>query len=818
MEIKRRDFLKLFGSLSGAVVLGEYALDEVMELPEGIIELAKNGPGVETWQNTICGLCPAGCGMRIRLIDGIPVYVKGNPIYPINKGGLCPLGLNALHSLYHPDRLKRPMRKNQSAGTSGWEDVSWDEALKTVSDKLVELRNTGKPHHVAFLGHEENGLMKRLIERFMQAYGSPNYYQCSSAQNNVVPYALLHGHTTMPTYDILNARLIVSFGSNFLEEGYSPIYYTKLYSHHEEQRTRYVQIESRLSLTAANADQWVPILPGTYGALALGLAYVLIREELYDKEFVQQRMVGFEDRVDRSGTRHVGFKNMVLGNYYPEKVEELTGVPSSVILQLGREIGNTRPSLVIGDHGAIDNTNGTYSAMAVHSLNALLGNFEKEGGIFFVDEPPFGGFKSVPLDATARKGRSQDPIGLSKGNAFPLTRFSIESFTKNVLSGTPYPIDVLFVLGGNPLFSALNQKEFSQALQKIPLVVSFDNMLNETSEHAHVILPHDHFMESWGEVSNVTSVGFTHVGMQHPVISRVYDTRHTGDVLIDLAKRIGGQVSRAFPLKNYEEELKRALNGVYNSGTGAIVTEGVGTHWIQFLRQRGWQIGQYASFDEFWDRLIKQGGWWNPIRKTKRWGQVFRTRSQKFELSSQALREGLDKLVVKTGKTNSAQDREFVLSQLNISARGDTVFLPHHEPVPYEVDMPLHLITFRVLSVRDGQGAALPMMQEMFGHSVRRYWQSWAEINPKTAELQHVRDGDWILVQSDAGNLKVKAKVSEGIMPNVIAIPFGLGHTSLGRYAKGHGVNPNSIMKNLYDMLSGKPATQATKVRISVAT
>ncbi len=826
MEIKRRDFLKLFGGISGSVLLGGCGLDEVLELPQSLIERGRTGPGVESWQNTICGLCPAGCGIRVRLIDAVPVYVRGNPVSPVNRGGLCPLGLNALHSLYHPDRLKGPLQRKGNAERGTWESISWDDALKLIGDQLVALRKTGKPHQVAFLGHEESGLMKQHIARFMQAYGSPNYYQFSSAQNNAVPYHLLHGHSSIPTYDILNARLVVGFGANILEEGYSPIYYTKLYSHHEERRTRYVQIESRLSLTASNADQWIPIRPGTYGALALGLAYVLIREELYDAEFVRQRTFGFEDRVDSSGTRHVGFKNMVLGNYYPEKVEELTGVPSSVILQLGRELGHTRPSLVIGDQGTIDNTNGTFAAMAVHSLNGLLGNFEREGGLFFVDDPPFAKFGRVQEDAVAREGLRQPPVGLSHDSLFPLTSFSIESFTKNILSGTPYPISVLFLYGGNPLFQSLNQRELSKVLQKIPLVISFDSLLSETSEYAHLVLPEHHFMERWDEVSNVGTVGFSHIGLQHPVVPLLYDTRQVGDVLLDLAKKIGGRVAEAFPFENYEEELRHAFKGVYDSGTGAIASEDTSSVWIQYLQQRGWQIGQYGTFEEFWERLIKQGGWWNPIRKPKRWDRVFQTPSKKFEFYSQNLKNVIDKLVARKGKddstelaeVNSPQNRERVLNQLNISARGDNVFLPHHEPVPYDTDMPLHLITFRVLPVRDGQGAALPMMQEMFGHSIHRHWQSWAEIHPDTAALYHVRDSDWILVHSTVGTLKVQAKVSPGIMPNVVAIPFGLGHTSLGRYAKGHGINPNSIIKNLYDMVSGKPALQATKVKIARAT
>src|SRR3972149_8136309 len=111
MEIRRREFLNLFGGLSGAALLGGCRLNEVFDGPATLVAKARNGPGIETWKNTICRLCPAGCGIRVRLIDGIPVYVKGNPNYPVNQGGMCPLGLSALHSLYNPDRLKGPMRR-----------------------------------------------------------------------------------------------------------------------------------------------------------------------------------------------------------------------------------------------------------------------------------------------------------------------------------------------------------------------------------------------------------------------------------------------------------------------------------------------------------------------------------------------------------------------------------------------------------------------------------------------------------------------------------------------------------------------------------
>lgn len=817
MEIKRRDFIKIFGGMSGAVLLGGCGLEDVFKLPEKLAAKTQNGPRIETWINSTCGLCPGGCGIRVRLVDGVPAYVKGNPLHPINQGGMCPLGLNALHLLYHPDRITGPLKRTGNPESGKWESTSWDDALGTIAETLQKLRSDGKSHQIAFLGHNERGLMHRHIARFMEAYGSPNYYRFSSAQNNDVAYTLLHGHARQPAFDFLSARLILSFGSNFLEEGPSPVYYTKLYSHHHDRQTRYIQIEPRLSLTAANADRWIPIRPGTYGALALGIAYVLIREELYDVNFVRDHTFGFENWTDASGGKHLGFKNIVLGNYYPDIVSDITGVPSLTILELARELGNARPALVLGDQASADNTNGVFSLMAIQSLNALLGNFEPEGGIYFIEEPPYTSLPAVQQDALAKKANRETPVAQASDITFPLSSFPIESFVNNILADRPYPLSVLFLYGGNPLFQTLNRHGFSEALAKIPLVVSFDSMITETSEYAHFILPDHTFLEKWDEVSNVPSINFTHASVQQPVVQPLYDTRHTGDVLIDLAHRLGGSVSSSFPLSNYADQIKHVMKGVYESGEGAVVSEGVQRLWMEYLQQRGWQIGRYASFEEFWKLLLDRGGWWNPIRKRKRPEEIFKTPSKKFEFYSQNLKRTIEGLIEKIGGKEVSYNPELVLNRLNISARGDSVFLPHYEPVPYEADRPLYFITFQLLANPDGSHSNLPMMQEMFGSSARRYWTSWVEIHPETAAMHNIDDGAWIWVESSIASLKAQAKITPGIMPGAVAIPFGMGHWSSGRYAKGYGVNPNSIMRNLYDLLSGKPALEGTKVRISLA-
>lgn len=815
MEISRRDFIKLVGGVTGAIAAGSYGLNQIIDIPEKLVEQLKNGHRIESWKSTICGLCPGGCGIRVRLLNDVPVGMKGNQYYPINRGGMCPTGHAALEQLYNPDRVKGPVKRIGIPKSGKWESVSWDDVLNTISNKLIELRKNGKAHQTVFLGDDEHGLMNKHISRFMKAFGSPNYFQISHTQNNNIPFILTQGHDLRPSYDILNTKLILSFGANFLEEGFSPIYYTNLFGHFKEvareRETKFIYIDSRMSLAGANADRWIPILPGTFGALALGIAFVLIREELYDKEFIKNHSFGFEDWIDNSGKKHLGFKNFVLSDYFPQKVSNITNIPSETILEIARDLGNTKPSLVIGDQGAINNANGTYTQMAIHSLNALLGNFEKEGGLYFIDKPSYDRFPPINEDSIAKSGNQKIPVTKLINGLSTMFDFSFESFTKNILSNQPYSIEVLFIKG-NPLFQSLYPHELAEAIKKIPLVISFDSFINETNEYANYILPDHTFLEKWDESSNIPTVGYNHFGIQQPVVEPLFDTRHIGDVLISIAKKINGTVASSFPFDNYKDEIHHVVENIYKSGEGAIVSEGVKRSWLEYLQQRGWQIGRYSSLDEFWNLLLEKGGWWNPIRKNKNRNDIFKTPSGKFEFYSQTLKNIFDRNNLNTDKNIST------LVKQNFSAKGDTLFFPHHENVLYEDNFPLILITFQLLTNRNGNSSNLPMMQEMFGYTMRQYWDSWVEINPITAVENGIKDGNWVWIESSVGTIKARAKLFPGIMPTAIGIPFGLGHTSYGRYAKGFGVNPNSIIKNHYDLISGVPALNATKVKISLAT
>jgi anaerobic selenocysteine-containing dehydrogenase len=819
-HIKRRDFLKILGAATAGVALKD--LDILWAVPDELVEEALRGPGIETFKNTVCQLCPAGCGIRVRLIDGVPVHIDGNPMHPINHGGICPHGAAGLDFLYHPDRIRQPLVRIGQRGSGQWKPVGWDEALATVAQRLTELRQAGTPEQVAFVVSEKRGLIYEMVSRFMEAFGSRNLLALGEDQNDVVPFELLCGWNALPEYDIENTQYLLSIGADFLDDGVSPLHEIRGYSRMREStgggRGRLTFVDSRHSLTAASADTYLPVKPGTHGAFALGVAYVVIKERYYDASFVRRHVDGFESWVDESGARHSGFRDYVLENYYPERVAQITGVPARKIVDVGRDFGRTRPAVaMIGRHGS-SGTNGLFNALSVITLNLLIGNIEKKGGLRVQRATPHRSLQPTEPDEIARVGLEKPALFEKRSDRHPLYGDTALAFCDAVESADPYPIDTLFVYGTNPAFDHPYAKRMRRALGKIPFIVSFATMVDESSEYADVILPEHAYLERWMDSGSTPGVRFAQASVGQPVVKPFYDTKNAGDVLIDIAGGVGGGVARAFSEASFFEALENRLYGVFASGEGAVISGSFEESWIKFLKERGWQNLVYESFEDFWKVLVERGGWWDPVSEELPVEQVLETPRSKISLVLRQLMEEQRTAVgakeAKDSKTRSENER---LARWGIRETGDAAFLPHFEEPRFEGDeneYPYYLVVFGVLSNRRGSGSFSPLLQEMFGYYQRLYSATWVEINPHTAHRHHISQGDLVRISSDLGSISARAVFNEVLEPQTIAMPFGMGHTSGGRYAKGVGVNPYEILAEVSNNLWGKPAKMATRVKI----
>lgn len=816
MELSRREFLKLFGFSVTGVAAGVYGAESLLSIPDEVFERAAAGPGIETWKNSICTLCGGGCGIRVRQIDGIPVRVTGNRLYPINRGAVCPRAEAGIELLFHPERLRQPLRRTGARGSGSWEPISWEEALSGLSDRLRSLRAAGTPERLVVISKDNRTAFTLLLGRFLRAYGSPNLLASGDGQLSTLAPFLTHGWRQPVAYDLLNTNYVLNFGANVLDDGPSPVRFNQIYARLRERkagtRARIVHIDSHMSRTAIHSSRWVPIRLGTMAALALGIAHVMIRDGSYDHDFVAQRCFGFDDWRDAEGERHQGFRRLVDENYYPEKVASITGVPARQIVELARDFAAAEPALALAGGQAATGTNGLYTLWAIYCLNALKGNFDTAGGLLFPSDDSLFQLPTVRLDAVARRGLDQPAVTDPDGALSPVFR-SAQRITEALLEGRPYPIDTLIVTGCDPMFEASGQERLIQALNRVPFIVAWSSFLNDTAALADLVLPDHVFLEKWDASYSVPSVEFRHVGIQQPVIEPLYDTRHVGDVLLRLGHQLGGNVAGALPWEDYPTYLKVLARKIFDSGEGTVVSETAEVSWIEFLKKRGWQPFEYSTFEEFWEVLLDKGGWWDPSYKPQNRRRLFRTPSGRFEFFSQRMRQELERL---TGSEAGSR----LLQRWRVDARGDLLYLPHFEPprfVGEGVRFPYHLIPFRLLASPENGGANLALMQELAGVHTRSYWRPWVEINPETAARLHVRDGDWVNLISPSGRIQLRARVVPTVMPEVVTVPFGFGQRGSSHVGRAPVSNLQAIMAAEADFLSGIPSLISTRVRIEKA-
>jgi anaerobic selenocysteine-containing dehydrogenase len=796
-KITRRTFLKVVGAGTTAASMMELRSGSSLLRALTPEEAATLQAPQEQWLPTVCGQCPAGCGMMVRVVDGRAVKIDGLPAHPSNRGKTCPKGQNGLQVLYDPDRIRGPMKRMGERGAGDWQAVSWEAAIAEVVSRLAELRSSGQAHTLVTITGRVQGQMEGLIRRFCQAYGTPNYVDHSSISMAATELAHHYtvGHRRLFGYDWEHTNYLLSFGVAFLEAYQPTVRNLRLSGYmrrgRPNQRARIVQVDTRFSVTAAKSDEWVPIHSATDGALALGMAYVIISEGLYDHSFVVDHTFGFEDWTDEAGARHMGFKSLVLRDYAPAQVEAITGVPTNTIARLAREFASTTPAVALANRSASMQSNGLFNQMAVEALNALVGSFDHPGGPMIQRPAPYLPWPDVPQDTVAEKGTTQPRVDQAGSDRYPLAESVYQQLPESIANDDPYAVNALLLYYTNPLFSSPEVEPVREALKRVPFIVSFSPFLDDSSMYADLILPDHVYLERLQDVEMVPSTGYPVVGLRQPVVQPLYDTRHTGDVLIQVAKELGGTVARAFPWNGFEELLQYRVNGLWRSEQGDIIA---------------------TEYPYFWEEFRLRSLWSDPPYRFGEWSRVFATPSGRYEFYTQALKADL--VEAAGGETGI----DALLSRMEVQARGDELFLPHYEPPRSVGDAdkyPFLLNTYKLMTHAEGRGANQPHLQEMLGTYLNQSWDSWLEINPRVAHHLGIAHEDEVWVESPTGErIKVRAILFEGARPDVVNMPFELGHEAYGRWAVGRGANPNRLVVNDTNSLTGTLNPFATRVNV----
>ncbi len=530
----RRDFIKLTAITGTSATLASCGSPEnqiIRFIPEDDVV-----PGIAEWKPSVCPMCGAGCGMTVRVMDAdvetvrngqhgvvamaVAKKLEGDAKHPISRGGLCARGQAAIQADLSP--------RSPAAA----DEAQWPARLRHVQRDWLGRRpsaswspsstNWPRPairQSLALVSRARSGRRLELLAEFARRFGAPPPMGFELFGDDVLrrANALSFGHAQLPSFDLARARFVIAFGADFLGTWNSPVSqsadYGAMRQGHPQTRGKFVQVEPRMSLTGANADQWVPAKPGTEGVLALGLAHVILQNKLRP--------------ADGGGaTALIEGWSAGLTSYTPERVEQITGVPAKRIDRLARELVEFSPAVAIVGGAPLAHTNGLFTALAVNALNALVGSVDQPGGMFF----------------TPGAGR---PLAASLQSAVGGLRAK-----------------VLVIDEANPVYGMPKAMGFRETLDKVPFIASFGSFVDDTSAYADLILPDHSFLETW--VASAPESGSREAvsTVAGPVMKPLHQTRATVDVLVEVGGKLKSPI--ALPWKSAEELANSAPPPVSN--------------------------------------------------------------------------------------------------------------------------------------------------------------------------------------------------------------------------------------------------------------
>lgn len=682
--------------------------------------------GETTYVDTTCTLCPGHCGIRVRKVDNRAVKIEGQEGTTLNaEGGVCLLGLSGLQLLYGPNRIRKPLKRVGERGQGKWQPISWQQAITEVADKLGAIREQGKPQDVACLVPTSNGTVAHLFQRFMTAFGSPNCISMPSVEDaHSAVVALTQNTEGSLGLDIENSDCVLSFGSALLDGFGSPLRMMQMVSRLKAQHGVLVQVEPRLSNTAAKADIWVPAKPGTEADVALAMAHVIVAKKRFEADFI--------DNTE-------GFKTLTAilnENYAPEAVAQRSGVKTETIIKAALAFSKAKKPIAIYGRGKGQTPGALKEALAVHTLNILVGNINRPGGVQILPAYDYIDWPGVRTDKTARKGLQEERLDGAGSKDAPYARSRAHGFIDAVHSGTT--VQALLVGETNPLYSLPDSIKVKAAFDKIPLVVSFSSFMDETAAYADMILPSHAYLERYEDAPVRAPTARPAVGLCRPVVEPQFNTQHTGDSIIQIAKAMKGTVAKSFPWTDYFSCLKQTL--------------------------------------EFqWD-VLKRKGVWLPEEKAPH----VNTPSGKFVLMN--------------------KDLEKIYRADIAMPEGDLLL------VPYD--------TIRLTSSYIG---APPFMTKIVPDTVLKGQKGFVHINPKTADQLGFEEGETATLKTSIGSAQVLVHRDHGLMPGLIAMARGLGHTAYDGFLADKGVNVNTIIGPVEDPASGLDAACAIAAQLTKA-
>ncbi|MBI3456730.1 MAG: molybdopterin-dependent oxidoreductase [Candidatus Rokubacteria bacterium] len=829
-KIGRRRFLKVAGATAAATAAGAGVSGCTVGSKEHPI-LANAAAATQwgrqggEWIASCCNMCGGQSGILVHVVDGVVEKIEPNHWNPNNYsnvssdffagyseaygcaegGALCPKGNAGIQALYDPDRIRTPLKRtnpDKSAGADPrWQAISWEQALDEIAAKLRTLREAGEAHKLIWFSEDHS--FTHIQQDFCKLYGTPNY----SNHSNLCDVARKASFRAVmgddrPLADFLQAKYVLLFGWN-PTSAIKWVYLPRILTRAIERGARLVVVDPYLSDTAAKAQEWVAIRPSTDGALALAMGHVIIRDGLYDREFLAKWAMGFDEYA-----AYVKDKT-------PDWAERITSLKAKTIERLAREFATTKPAHADVWSGPGQHSNGVQGGRAIALLNALVGGYDRPGTMLIPDKRG-NKHASVEPDETAAATLKQARFDELK--RYPLGHGSgvyTQSFTNLAEGKGPYQPKVGVIIFQNVMMSVPGNQNVAKALAKLETLVVVDTMLSETALMADYVLPGTTYLERYD--LNSHWVTWPVLGLRQPVVKPLFGQPAEYEVVAALGRRLGlrdkegKDFFRIGPLSGepiepltawYEDYLSNELKQGAPKITlpelkalpGAVWVDKKGTRYEKYAEELKPEQLKGAFFDgtptaegtAIYDKPKDQKG--------KRIGTViggkpvqgFMTPSGKVEFHAKWLAEKTD-------------------------ADGKPVNpLPVYAPRAWQpsAEYPLYLINWKEASHTHTRTQNNPWLLEIKPENP-------LIVNPATAARYGVTDGDAVWVESPYGKARARVKLTTRIHPEVVGLQHGFGHTALGRLARDRGTSDSSLRPSKSDPLSGQALHKEACVRIT---
>jgi anaerobic selenocysteine-containing dehydrogenase len=680
---------------------------------------------VETCAWSPPGDHPVGCGLKLYVKNGELVKAIGNPDHPITNGRLCPRCLALKEYIYHPQRVIYPMKRNkEDRGKDAWTRISWAEAYDIIEDNVNRIKAQYGPEAIFSVIGTGRDMWHTVPFVTFGALGSPNFtyihsgWSCYGPRCAISAYTLGAGYPELdyaamfqekrfddPEYEL--SKVAIIWGKEPLKSNADGLFGHAIVDM-MKRGTKIISVDPRLTFWGKNAEYWLQLRPGTDAALALGMLNVIVNEDLYDHEFCDNWVYGWEELKER------------VQDYPVEKVSEITWVPAEQIIGAARLFATSKPATMTWGLATDQKCNGVQQAHALLALMACTGNIDRPGGII-VGAPSFAapmwwGWDSLPPELQAKRLGSDTGLG---GTRYPAVTTAISTVQPDMPldameTGQPYPLKMSWIMSSNPIAcpTAAPQR-WNKAFKNLDFNVVCDLFMTPSAaSFGDLFLPVATFAEKDGIVATHYGSLSMFVGAINKAI-QVGECKSDDEILLELGHRLNPSV---FPWETMDEFLT-------------------------------WELDQYIpgmTFDEL---------------REKRWA-VPEWHYEKYRKGLQNF-DGQDGFITAT--------RRIELYEPLFAEWGDDP-LPYYEEPPYSpISTPNLMKEYPFVLTTGARSWVFFHSEQRHVDTLREiHPDPITQLNPETAKSLGLKDGDWIWVENQFGRAKQRLQVFPGIDRRVV--------------------------------------------------